>query len=205
LRNAELGVNTVLFGDCGKKSPVYAVETDFSNKIFSALQEDKNIRKVFLITRGPVYISGVEEGNSLDKFSANYQVAVDRLRQVGKEVFIVAENPEWPRDIRDVFPFQPLRPWREMPHLYKKDVQKEQQKYLDILKNIKGAEIIYTLDAFCPTDECLLFNEQGLPLYWDGNHLSAHAGGKFLVDKVLEPYLGTSNNPESSVNSVTTR
>ena len=73
--------------------------------------------------------------------------------------------------------------------VYKKDVLARQQEYLDVLKDIKGAKIIYTLDAFCPTNECLLFNEQGLPLYWDDDHLSVHAGGNFLVDKVLEPYL----------------
>ncbi|MDR1889336.1 MAG: acyltransferase, partial [Zoogloeaceae bacterium] len=197
-RNAELGVNTVLFGHDGRKNPIhgYDVEPDFSNKVFSVLQENKNIRKVFLITRGPAYISGVSNisGESATKlgvegFRDGYQVAVDRLRQAGKEVFIVTENPEWPINIRDMLPVQPLRPRREMFHLYKKDVQERQQEYLDILKDIKGAEIIYTLDAFCPADECLLLNEQGLPLYFDDDHLSAHAGGKFLVDKVLEPYL----------------
>ena len=196
-RNAELGVNTVLFGRMGEGNPITGriADDEFSASFFAALRNDVNIRKVFIATRGTIYVTGI--GNTtgthpkhgVEGFSKKLQSSVDKLAQAGKEVFIITENPELPLSIRDVLPIQPLRPMHEMIHLYKKDVLARQQEYQALLQGIKGAKIINTLDAFCPTDECLLQNEQGLPLYYDDNHLSVHAGGKFLVDHVLAPYL----------------
>ncbi|GHT94135.1 hypothetical protein AGMMS49545_14960 [Betaproteobacteria bacterium] len=196
-RNAELGVNTVLFGRMGEGNPVTGriADDEFSDRFFAALRNDVNIRKVFISTRGSIYVTGINNTtgthprHGVEGFSKKLQSSVDKLTQAGKEVFIITENPELPISIRDILPIQPLRPRREMIHIYKKDVLARQREYLELLKGIKGAKMIDTLDAFCPTDECLLQNEQGLPLYYDDNHLSIHAGGKFLVDQVLNPWL----------------
>jgi hypothetical protein len=64
-----------------------------------------------------------------------------------------------------------------------------QEKYLNALKRVERATVINSLDAFCPGETCLLFDEDGLPLYLDDDHLSRWAGGKFLVERVLKPYL----------------
>jgi hypothetical protein len=121
---------------------------------------------------------------------------------MGKTVYLVAENPVWPgmgqdsaEYIRTLLNVQPLRdrfkplPSREEIRLYKKDVLQHQKEYLKTLKLLEDVTIIYTVDAFCPKEECLLFNEQGFPLYFDDDHLSQRSGGKFLVEKALKPYL----------------
>ena len=129
------------------------------------------------------------------------QRTIDRLNRIGKTVYVLAENPVWPgmrkgsnpQYIRDLINIQPLRdyfnPVRKEIHLYKKDVLKHQKEYLEMLKSLRGATIIQSIDAFCPTEECLLLNEEGFPLYWDDDHISQRTGGKFLVEKVLKPYL----------------
>jgi hypothetical protein len=35
----------------------------------------------------------------------------------------------------------------------------------------------------------MLFDENSLPLYSDNDHLSRWVGGRFLVERVLKPYL----------------
>ena len=195
--NARRGVNTVGLGRSGEGNPANGkiAETKYLQKVFSALRTDSKIHKVFIITRGMMYLSGMDyvEGEyariSAKEFKNKTQATVDRLSAAGKAVYIVAENPELPVNIRDSFPLQPLRPRRERLRLSKADVLARQQEYLDVLKSISGAKIIDTVDIFCPTEECLLVNARGLPLYYDDDHLSIHAGGEFLVDYVLKPYL----------------
>jgi hypothetical protein len=93
-------------------------------------------------------------------------------------------------DIRNLInEVQPFRPIKKRKPVYKSDVLKNQEKYLNALKRIQGAAIIYSLDAFCPAETCLLTDENGLPLYADDDHLSRWVGGRFLADRVLKPYL----------------
>jgi hypothetical protein len=63
-----------------------------------------------------------------------------------------------------------------------------QKDYLRLLYDITGATVVYSLDVFCPRDECLMFDERGLPLYYDDDHLS-NAGSDFQAERLLAPYL----------------
>jgi peptidoglycan/LPS O-acetylase OafA/YrhL len=204
------GYNTLTIGGIGWHNPITGKTADpqFIEKMHKLLDENKTIKKVFLITRGNLYINGYDIDNPLteehDRIQYSYngmqgmeqaiQKAIDRLRSMGKSVFLVAENPVWPKglDIRTIFGVQPLRhllyPEHKEIHLYKADVLENQKEYLEMLGRLQGATIIHTIDAFCPGKECLLSDENGLPLYGDDDHLS-QTGGKFLVEKILKPYL----------------
>jgi hypothetical protein len=210
------GHNTLVLGAGGAGNPVNGKVADpvITEKLFEILEADKKIHRVFLVTRGVLYIHGIDHdysqyigdgkagfyGNASGLASAT-QSTIDRLNRIGKTVYVVAENPVWPgmgqgndpQYIRALVKVQPLldyfKPVRKEIHLYKKDVLEHQKEYLEMLKNLKGATIIQSIDAFCPTDECLLFNDEGLPLYWDDDHISQRTGGRFLVEKVLKPYL----------------
>jgi hypothetical protein len=191
----------------GKLAPPQMVQA-----IFEHIRADTRIQKVFLITRGVLYIKGSDHdspypnpnqgsfyGSGTD-FALATQQTIDQLRQMGKSVYLVAENPVWPgmgKDptayIRALVQAQPLRnyfnPKIKEIHLYKKDVLEHQKEYLEALKSLKGVTVLHTIDAFCPEDECLLLDKSGLPLYWDDDHLSQRTGGKFLLEKVLKPHL----------------
>jgi hypothetical protein len=78
---------------------------------------------------------------------------------------------------------------KQVAPVYKSDVLKHQEKYLNVLKGIKDATVIYTIDAFCPQETCLSFDDSGLPLYMDDDHLSVYPGGRFLIERALKPYL----------------
>ncbi|MDR3352222.1 MAG: hypothetical protein LBO00_04265 [Zoogloeaceae bacterium] len=157
------------------------------------------VSKVFIIERGVVRVEGKDTFDGEDGcfplgeegFYQRMQHFVDRLREMGKEVFIVAENPVLRTDIKDMIQIQPLRPAKAPKPESRADVLKHQEKYLNALKRVKGATIIHTLDAFCPQtqESCLLFDENDLPLYADDDHLSRWAGGRFLTERVLAPYL----------------
>jgi hypothetical protein len=214
---ADKGYNTLLLGHGGGSNPANGKMPDPSatEKLFGILGADKNIHKVFLMTRGVLYIHGLDHDyplpytengkdgsyGSASGFAAAIQRTIDRLNRTGKTVYVLAENPVWPgmgkgsnpQYIRALVNAQPLRdyfkPVHKEIHLYKKDVLEHQKEYLEILESLKGATIIQSIDAFCPTEECLLFNDEGFPLYWDDDHLSQRTGGKFLAEKVLKSYL----------------
>jgi putative transposase len=129
-----------------------------------------------------------------DGFYQRLQSLADQLQAAGKTVFIVAENPVLHTDIRNMVEAQPLRPFKPPKPESRTAVLRHQEKYLNALNRIRGATVIHSLDAFCPGEECLLFDENGLPLYADDDHLSRWVGGRFLVERVLKPYLERSTN-----------
>lgn len=174
----------------------------YSGVIFNILQRKKEIRKVFLVTRGMIYITSVDNAGDRagvprqeppvgeDNYKKSLQEFIDMLRAVGKEVFVVAENPELLADPRDYInrntTVAQLK--NNFLHVPKSDVLSRQQAYLDILANIKDATVIPTIDAFCPTEQCTVFSADGLPLYYDDDHLSV-AGSIFQAEQILRPYL----------------
>jgi hypothetical protein len=218
---ADKGYNTLFLGGrAGSSNPVIGLsaEPSATEKLFEILEADKNIRKVFLITRGVAYYGFDHDQDYAERYAKEnknkdifydsafalgfaIQRTIDRLNRIGKTVYVLAENPVWPgmvqgnnpQYIRALVNVQPLqeyfKPVRKEIRLYKKDVLEHQKDYLDMLKTLKGATVIQSIDAFCPTEECLLFNDKGFPLYWDDDHISQRTGGKFLVEKVLKPYL----------------
>ncbi|MGJ4748844.1 SGNH hydrolase domain-containing protein, partial [Leptospira sp. SA-E8] len=153
----------------------------------SILQEPK-VHSVFLIM-------SAEKMDSM-RVQNVLQPIVTRMSQLDKPVYVLADNPELPFDPRMLDSGQPLRNalhtfqgTSASPRLLKVDVQTKQQEYLLALNQLHGATIIPSIDAFCPTNECLLFDEDGGGLYRDEEHLSRYSGGRFLVSKVLKPYL----------------
>jgi hypothetical protein len=207
---AQKGYNTFSFTRPPPTNPVNGrlAPPQITQALFEHMRADTRIQKVFLITRGVPYIKGrdhdVPQGGNIygsgTDFALATQKTIDQLRQMGKSVYLVAENPAWPGMgknsagyIRALVNAQPLRnyfnPKIKEIHLYKKDVLEHQKEYLEALKSLKGVTMLHTIDAFCPEDECLLLDRSGLPLYFDDDHLSQRTGGKFLLKKVLKPHL----------------
>jgi hypothetical protein len=193
--NAQAGINTLLLG-LGYGQPVLTNE-NFLALTFRFLEKTPDIHKVFVILRGNVYIKKDTDSHAYptllvgeEEFRNHMQKLVDKLVTMNKTVFIVAENPVLPAHIRHLLPsFQPLRSPVRYDLVQKSDVLKNQREYLDALRRIRGATILYTLDAFCPNEVCLLVDEDGMPLYRDDDHLSVQIGGNFLIDRVLAPHL----------------
>jgi hypothetical protein len=216
---ARQAYNTLMVGHSGGKNPVNGklANPDAVDELFERLGQDRSIKKAFLLMRGVLYITGLEHdhpvphktggvddfyGDSSGLESAT-QKTIDRLRGMGIAVYLVAENPVWPdmgtgtdpQAIRALVHVQPLQ---DLFHrsgktyeLNKKQVLAHQKEYLEMIKRLKGVTILDTIDVFCPPpkEECLLFSEDGFPLYWDDDHLSRNTGSQFLLDKVLKPHL----------------
>jgi hypothetical protein len=201
----EFGYNTVLLGnyipgvELLKTFPESETLSERIAITFEVLNKKSDIRKVFIITRGLIYITGQHQddfgawradglsvGNEM--FKQSLQQYVDTLRGYGLEVFIVAENPELPAQPRDYI----HRPFKfaqtKFPNLDKADVVKRQENYLQLLSEINNATIIHTIEQMCPDDKCLVFTEDGLPMYYDDDHLS-FAGSEFQAEHILKPYL----------------
>ena len=124
-----------------------------------------------------------------DLYKQSLQSYVDKLRTYGKEIFIIAENPEL-TDLPRNFITRPL-PFtsaKKFPEMEKADVIKRQEKYLQLLSEIREATVIDTIEPFCPGGTCLVFTEDGLPLYYDDDHLS-FVGSEFQAEHILKPYL----------------
>jgi hypothetical protein len=196
--NARVGVNTLMLHSGVNSSKPSERKAKLDRLL--RLIDLKSVTKVFIMERGVLYLAGkdvdsLETGAPLHAlgeagFYQRLQSLADQLRAMGKAVFIVAENPVLHTDIRNMMEIQPLRPSKKPTPEYRSEVLKHQERYLNALNRIQGATVIHVLDAFCPGENCLLFNENGLPLYSDDNHLSRWTGGRFLVERILKPYLG---------------
>jgi len=210
----EIGYNTVLLGWIIPAGQIWNWNQDDVKNIpvvLDVLKRKKDIRKVFICTRGMLYITGVrvflekipliemekEKNHSVGyaPFKKSLQSYVDILREYGKEVFIISENPELtdtPRNYIDR-PFN-LAKKGKILDVCKVDVIKRQEKYLQLLSEIRNATIIDTIGPFCPDGKCLVFTEDGLPMYFDDDHLSP-IGSDFQAERILRPYLtGEKNN-----------
>ena len=173
-------------------------------KIMQILKEKKDIKKVFISVRGMLYITGIHNYTEnihqnevqsalsnavgLGYYKLSLQNYVNELNGIGKKVYIIAEYPELPNDIRN-FVVRPLMPsMKKFPPVYKKDVLERQKPYLEMLSTISNATVIYTIEKFCPNGMCIVYNNEGFPLYTDDDHLSP-LGGDFLAQEILRPYL----------------
>jgi peptidoglycan/LPS O-acetylase OafA/YrhL len=198
--NAKRGRNTLMLGIAPKDWETRK-DNSYSEALFRAVSDQK-IKKVFLVSRSVMYIKGWDLDTPKfafprsDWLEVSVQYNIDRLRQLGKEVFVVAENPVLPFDPRkllDVQPFrQVLRNFFGTMDSFQHDRQQvleHQKEYLSALQRLRDASVIYSIDAFCPVRACMIFDQEGMPLYRDQNHLSTYAGGRFLVEKLLSPYL----------------
>lgn len=194
------GFNTFLMTRYGK--PLILSEDEFMLQILS---EHPDIKKVFLINRGIYFITGtdIQNGKKVpggkafgqETFKSELQEFAERIRAMGKEVFIVAENPELNYPMKLAYK-------RKLAHIEidktftgpsADEVRARQKPYLDALRLLEkdsGIPVISVLDAFCPEKYCIVYDENELPLYYDDDHLS-RSGSRFLARKILKPYLKT--------------
>jgi peptidoglycan/LPS O-acetylase OafA/YrhL len=196
--NEKAGRNTVLLG---RFVPGESRENlkEMGERAIELMTRRRDITKVFLFFRGPVYMTGrhlytanlnpndVPHITPPEAFAGGLQDAVNRLHAAGKQVFIVSENPELTTSPREHIA-RPFRSAAPVPPQPKADMIKRQKEYMQLLHGITGATVVYSLDVFCPRDDCLVFDERGLPLYYDDDHLSG-AGSDFQAERLLAPYL----------------
>ena len=181
----ELRYNTVLLGWIIPAGEMWDTErAALIPVVLEILKKKNDIRKIFFCTRGG-YLPRI----GYEPFKESLQSYVDILREYGKEIFIVSEVPTLPDDLRDYIgrPFRPAKK-STFPEVRKADVIKSQEKHIQLLSEIRHATVINTIGPMCPGGTCLVFTEDGLPMYLDDNHLTS-VGSEFLAERILKPYL----------------
>jgi peptidoglycan/LPS O-acetylase OafA/YrhL len=201
------GKNTVLLANSGcppflgsptgdNKAELDAC-VDRMEQLLEILESKKDIRKIFVFTRGPIYITNTEPltGDKalgvtnipLQKFLNSAQISFNRIASKGKAVFYVSENPELNFHPNSCF----ARPFNVSPKncvVQRRSVYARQADYINGFSKIKNITFIDSLPVFCPTDRCRIFDEEGALLYADDDHLSV-AGSRFQAKKLLSAYL----------------
>ena len=107
---------------------------------------------------------------------------------MGKQVYIIGENPELPADVRNYVNRWGSEKLNSFPVLRKEDVIARQKPWLDLVAEIRGAQFIDVIDGFCPKGICMAFDGKNIPLYYDDDHLS-YAGSEFQAEHILKPWL----------------
>jgi peptidoglycan/LPS O-acetylase OafA/YrhL len=203
--NSSRGVDTLYLGRTGMFLPYIGLydyvlpnyQQDWENTthyIYNKLINDNRIKKVFIITRGVLYIKQKDLDYSMynntkqvpsEKFKKALQSTIDILLKSGKKVYLVSENPVLPVPAINI-----LSSIKETnkTFLSKDFVLKHQEDYLNIINNLKGVTIINSLDIFCPDKDCLITDSNGNSLYKDDDHLSQE-GSIFQAEKLLYKYL----------------
>lgn len=171
------------------------------NAILNIIVQKKDIKKVFIFSRGPLYITGKyfaeeeekEKGESLGGpyidakiFFVSLQNTIDRLRAAGKDVYYVTENPEIALKPNACIP-RPFRITYKSCDLDLAIVQERQGQYLANIRKLSNVTVVDTLFAFCPKHMCMAFRNGEL-LYADYSHLSL-AGSMFQANEILRKYL----------------
>ena len=170
--------------------------------ILNIIVQKKDIKTVFIFSRGPLYITGkyfAEEeekekgwespgGPYIDAkvFYTSLQNTIDRLRAAGKDVYYVTENPEIALKPSACIP-RPFRITYKSCDVDLAIVQARQKQYLEIIRKLSKVTIVDTLSAFCPKHVCTAFRN-GKLLYADYSHLSL-AGSTFQAVEILRKYL----------------
>jgi peptidoglycan/LPS O-acetylase OafA/YrhL len=182
-------------------------------QILSYLQQDEKIKKVFLTTRGPVYIHGeVERPFSLetvrqnleiyrDEQRLNYQALtygmVKTLERIAEnksidEMFYLTENPEMNESPKSIIP-RPFDVWglHENPgevarELHEQRMSKYKASIAAANKMYPDIKIIEVDNYFCDANACFL-SDGNNSLYNDMNHISVY-GALSLAEK-LSPLL----------------
>lgn len=205
----KMGFNTVLLGRLFPEIVVTGTWPEYKGRlpeIINIILKKPDIRQVFLVSRVRIYLEGKhnfirhETPQHIEKLRENrvsvrvfqgwWQGIADTLKAAGKEVIIVGDNPELFADPHDYVkrPFLFTKRERAFPVLLKQDVLAYQKEALALLHEIKGATVISPVDAFCASGECRVFDEEGVPFYYDDDHLS-EAGSEFQARQLFLPYL----------------
>ena len=176
-------------------------------QLIDTLTKLKDVKKVFIFTRGAFYNKGTEpvsgdldltnkesrffKGNEdiipLRDFFEAAQLTVQTLVDNGKKVFYVTENPELNFTIESCID-RPLKTSVKDCSLDLSSVLIRQGEYLRLFSTLKNVTFINSLPVFCPKNKCVVFDENGALLYIDDDHLSPN-GSKFQVENLLIKYL----------------
>lgn len=206
-------INTLLLANSGCPSLIGA--TTGNNKmdmqtcengtmqLLDIVSRKRDIRKVFIFIRGPLYITGRgyegAEKNVQVKLSSTtgepskpsseiyfdaLQKTALKLNSAGKTVFFVLENPESPF-MPGVCIGRPLKEKRDCG-IDVNLVKERQAEYRKVISEVRGIVMIDTMDAFCPNGKCQMVIGDEL-LYADPDHLSV-AGSRFQADRVLRRF-----------------
>lgn len=167
-------------------------------QLLDTVLKHKEIKKVFIFTRGPIYTTGTEpvtgtkdlfSGNRIpiNEFTKAAQSSVSKLFDSGKSVFYIMENPELSYAAESCV-IRPLKKTTKHCSPEKASVLDRQMDYRKAISTLKNVTVLDSLSAFCPEEKCLVFDNDGSLLYADDDHLSI-AGSRFQVNKLLKPYL----------------
>lgn len=191
------GCPYLLGASVGDTEQIRAQCADNTERAISILLSDKSIKKVFILTRGPLYVAGKNYNQkwmvfkkpqlSFDDYIAGLQKTVNVLHNGGKKVYYITENPELDFNPKACIT-RPFRFSQPVCSLAKKKVMLYQDEYLQRLKRLNNVTVINLLDKFCPNDECKLFHNDKL-LYRDTDHLSLD-GSRFQADLLSPQLLG---------------
>ena len=170
---------------------------DRIDQLLNIIRGHKDIKKVFIFTRGPIYNEGTttltgdknvsSDTIPIDDFAHSAQLSINSLAKTGKMIYYVTENPELSYPIESCL----NRPFKSVVRncsAKKSTVLKRQADYLNAFNNLRNVIIINSLIAFCPQNECIVFDQNGHLLYADDNHLSI-IGSRFQVAKLLAKFL----------------
>ncbi len=206
LRNK--GINSVLLANSG--CPPFIGSYQGSNQVekdacrdrveqlLDTVSNHKDIRRVFVFTRGPTYNTGTEPltgskdltgGNNIPitEFANSAQLSFDKLSKSGKLIFYVTENPELSYSAEACLG-RPFKSNVRNCAVEKNSVLERQADYLSAFNNLKNVTFIDSLGAFCPHKTCIVFDDNGSLLYADDDHLSI-AGSRFQVNRLLKQFL----------------
>ncbi|MCW5654814.1 acyltransferase family protein [Hydrogenophaga sp.] len=202
------GLNTVLLANSGcppfLDTPVGANETERAAcseqtaQILQTLSAREDVRQVFIFTRGPIYLDGIDlaagPGDTLPRgtvtaaaFGQGAQKTVDALQRDGRQLFYVTENPELSSMAEACIP-RPLRRHTRDCRPARAEVLQRQAGYRQQMDALRNVTVLDSLAVFCPGEQCQVFDATGALLYADDNHLSM-AGSLFQARALLEPHL----------------
>ena len=184
----------------------------FSAAVFDILRQHAEVEHVILIARwarhahgttfgaeiGETYylanaaMAAASEQENLVVFDEALQMTVAELVSIGKRVSIVGSTPEVGVHLPDVLA---KSLWHGRPHdveLTRQAYVARQQAVAPMLVQAGFADAVYYFDpanVLCAGAQCLLVSDEGMPLYFDDNHLSRY-GGK-LLEPLLQQVLNT--------------
>lgn len=187
-------IGSILLADAG--NPLYQSE-DFgqvhpyarmqaTNQILQVLRGLKEVREVYIFTRGPLYLTGTEpitgenivfpSITSSSLYLSSIQSAINELNISGREVKPVIENPEFhnsPRACARSIPYLNTYCSLSMHNLIGR-----QKTYRELLGGLVAAKVIDASSVFCNDLNCSMFDAKENLLYVDDDHLSRQGSFK---------------------------
>lgn len=166
-------------------------------QLLKVVESKPDISTVFLFSRGTKYFTGIGFGEaeatearepymSPSQFFNGLLATVQRLEKAGKNVYYVTENPEIGISLMACVT-RPLRSQAQSCELKKQVVLERQKIYLQALSQLPSVQVIQSIPAFCPDDNCII-NYKGKILYADDDHLSVE-GSRFQVQYLLNDWI----------------